>query len=102
MKTIRETSQDSLWNFIQAHLPASLRAEKIMWGYGHKCFVYASSYRRGIVSRFFECEGDPVAEITFDTVELYHPQYFSDFEDLLRRYEQKQDGRSTTLRFWQS
>ena len=93
-----------LWDFFSQHLPSSLKAVKDMADYGFLCGVVIKersdlpdilSFRHFVKPR--------IASISAlrDEVELFAPQYYADFEDIIRKYEQ-QTGKSVTFIFWQS
>jgi hypothetical protein len=63
-------------------------------GYSYGYYIYA-----GKAPLFFR--GDPVAEIEGLTIRLFHTNYFSDIEDLARKYEQA-TGYEVTLKYWQA
>lgn len=53
------------------------------------------------MSRLFYRADDATALVYERVIELHHPQYFSDFENLILRYEQH-TGEEVTLRYWES
>ena len=101
MRTERHSNPPPLWNWIPGRLPQSLVFKKIKQGYGWSACIYRAGYRRGIIDTLFENLGDAVAFVHSNEIELYHPEYYSDFEDLLRKYE-SETGAETTLKFWES
>ena len=90
-----------LWHFMRENLPPSLLAVKMDNGYGHVfgVEVKADSVANRIpVVRAFTGN---VARIWADACELFEPQYFSDFEDVIRKYEARY-GKEVEFRYWQS
>jgi hypothetical protein len=90
-----------LWDWLAPRLPSGLEAKDYMVGYGHFCGVYRRGEAPGFFKRAFDMIGDPVAEVCGTELRLNFPEYFSDFEDLLRRWE-KETGIETTLSYWES
>lgn len=77
----------ALWNFIKNNLPLSLIAIKETDGYGG---VWAIKVKvdNGFFRRLFEPQIAYVQNYS-NTIVVNHPNYFSDFEDLARKYEEK-------------
>ncbi len=101
MKTVKNTNGSRLFNFISKECPSSLKCESIAWGYGELNVIYREGYKRSLIARFLESRGDAIATVFFDEVTLYHPEWYSDFEDLLHKYE-KMYKVETTLTYWDS
>ena len=94
MKTEKVFAYLHLFNFVEKNLPLTLKAVKEYDGYGVDCYICRSNDRGGWFS------GPPKIAVIFEhTITLYHPEYFSDIEDLLRRYESIYH-RETTLRYY--
>lgn len=91
-----------MWRWLAQHLPPSLEARELRNGYGTRCGIYRRGKAPGFLARALDLEGDPVATVVFNEVELHHPEYHSDFDDLLRRYEFDHPGTEVTLRYWES
>ena|SRR5687767_3184215 len=85
----------ALWEFARDHLPSSLRATCTSDGYGS---IYAIEVREPGLLNLLR---SGIATVGREEIELRHPEYFSDFEDLCRKYEAA-TGREVTLRFWES
>ena len=84
-----------LWKFAEHRLPPSLRAVRKNIEYGG---VYAiAAKNRGLMSIF----ESSVAIITDDTIEIFAPQYYSDFEDLVRDFEAKYKTQ-IRIKVWES
>lgn len=84
MKVERQTKNPPpVWSFASDNLPPSLRAVRLEYGYGTVFGICAKV--RGLRNML----KDPVARITDGCIEVYSPEYFSDFEDLARKYESK-------------
>ena len=94
MKIERNTKSPDLFEWMKQNLPSSLSAGKNGEGYGYGYYIYAGS-----APVFFR--GNPIAEIHNSTIVLFHTNYFSDMEDLGRKYEQE-TGYEVTLRYWQA
>lgn len=101
MKTERRIAPSSLWLWLQGKLPRGLVPATMIVGYGRFCGIYLNGSTPGFWAREFENIGNPVATISGFTVELHHPQWLSDFEDLLRRFEAEMKV-STKLIYWES
>lgn len=102
MKLNRLFRPPPFWTWIRAHLPPSMESHEISWGYGVCCNIYRkgdapNAFMRAVVSH----EGYPIATVHSLEVRLNEPQYFADFEDLLKKYEAL-TGIETTLTYWQS
>lgn len=86
------------WEWIKKNVPPSMVAREYACGYGS----YYGIYQRGTapLTGIFGY-GDPIACVDeFERkVNLYSPEYFSDFEDLLRRFEAV-SKQGTTLNYW--
>ena len=97
MKIVRRSNKEEceLWEFIKQHVPASLVATKLDNDYG---WVYGVRVREpgGVFRR-----GSLIAEVDMDCLTVYQPKYYTDFEDLGRKYEE-QTGKSITLQYWES
>ena len=90
-----------LWLFMQKHLPSSLIAYKEDDGYGH---TFAVRVKTNTVANRLPVANwltDRIATVWSDSCELFHPQYYSDFEDVIRKYE-SQYGREVEFRYWQA
>lgn len=101
MKITRKTAPPRLWTWLQGKLPPSMVAKEIGIGYGLFCGIYLQGRAPSVLARLFESSGDPIASISGNSVELHHPEYFSDFEMLLRRFE-RETGIEATLEYWES
>lgn len=101
MKVERRTAPGFLWEWLKSHLPAGLTAVEIHQGYGVSQYIYRRGYRRSFVDKLFENEGDSVAAVDEARITLNHPEYFSDFEDLIRKYE-AEIGQEVTFIYWES
>ena len=101
MKIERYTVPGHFWNWIRANLPASLVGKEILQGYAIGQYIYRRGYRRGVLDTVFEREGEAIAFVGLNSLELLYPEYFSDFEDLCRRYE-AETGEEITFKYWES
>lgn len=90
-----------LWDWLADRLPPSLEPAVFVCGYGRFYGIYRRGEKPSFIKRSFEMTGDPVAEVCENELRLNHPEYFSDFEDLLKRWE-SETGIEATLSFWQS
>ena len=92
----------SLWDFMSQHLPDSLVARKHSSDYG--MFYWIEIFKQGdvqgwpLINEFFDGN---VATIEEGVVTLRDPKYFSDFEDVIRKYE-SQTGKEVELIYWES
>lgn len=94
MKYERLTKVPALFGWMAPRLPASLKAQVLDAGYGG----YGVNARVRGLKHFFDA---PIASIDEDTVTLYAPEYFSDFDALCQQYE-SETGHTVTLRYWES
>lgn len=101
VKVIKIVPNDALARWLDGVLPPSLVRERLSSGYGYCDYIYAADKRRGVAEKIFSMRGDPVAYVGFDKVELYHPQYFADFEALLTAYETQHPDRTVVLEYWE-
>lgn len=104
MKIERQIESPKLWTFAREHLPRGLVAANYIIGYGRVAGIYAirPEDKPGFFARMMAfTPRDPIAEIHGATIFLYHPEYFSDFEDLARKYE-SETGYEVTLKYWQA
>jgi hypothetical protein len=95
VKVIRKAPETpALWEWLQSRLPAGLVAYTRDDGYGQ---AYGITIKErgmaGLLNRWF---GESIALVRERTVELQHPEWASDFSDLLTRYE-AEGGKETTL-----
>lgn len=100
MKLIRQLGDDALYNYLRHHLPSSLRVEKVSSGYGYIKLVYRVDCRRTIVNKMFDMQGNPVAQIHWKSIDLFHPEWLSDFEDIIKDFE-KEYNEEVTLKYWE-
>lgn len=100
MKLNRRFNPPDLWAWAKIRIPASLEAREINFSYSISCNIYRKGEAPGFLARQFT-EGTPVATVLHNEIVLHDPQYFCDFEDLLRSFE-SQTGLETTLTYWQS
>lgn len=101
MKINSKYNPPKLWDWIKCRLPRGLEAKAVSVGYGYFCGIYRTGMAPGLLARTFECIGDPVASVSGREIELNYPEWYSDFEDLLRRFESETQT-VTTLNYWQS
>lgn len=101
MKLERHTKPGDMWEWLRRNLPPSLRAQEIHIGYGVIQAIYQSGYSRPWTDRFFGREGAAIAAVRGTTIEIYRPEYLSDFQDLARSWEIS-TGYEVTLRYWES
>ena len=88
MKTERRIASGHLWNWLLTKLPRSFEARRFGVGYGYMHCIYTGGCApSNFLQNYFEAVGDPIATVYDNEVEVHHPQYVSDFEDLLRKYE---------------
>ena len=100
MKLVKINSQKEcgLWEFVRTNLPSSLRATKFGDGYG-TIYGIEVKERSDIIGYLPLTSG--IATIGDGYIELRHPEWFSDFEDLVRKYEAK-TGKEVEFRYWES
>jgi hypothetical protein len=102
MKLNKVYRPPNLWQWVKMNLPLSMEAREISWGYGTCCNIYRRGEAPGPVKAHFGVEGYPIATVHSDhELRLNYPEYFSDFEDILRKYE-AHTGIEPTLTYFQS
>lgn len=94
---IDSNKECELWEFFNSHLARPLRAIKFGDGYGS---YYGIEIKKRSLSGYLTFSPG-IATISQDSVDLRSPEWFSDFEDLIRRYE-KQTGREVTFTYHES
>lgn len=99
MKLVRLTAFDGvpLWQFVFSHPPRGLRVSRCTSGYGE---IYCLELKIKSLASYIPFT-NPVAQIHDDVIEVFHPQYMSDIEDLVRAYE-KETGREVLVKYWES
>ena len=97
MKIERMIKPNNLFYWLEKNLPRGLEAICESCGYGYYRYIALRDSRTFSGLR----KKEVVAEIFFSELILNHPQYFSDFEVLLRKYEEE-TGDAPTLKYWQS
>lgn len=90
-----------LWLFMRDNLPPSLLAIKMDDGYGAVFGVKVKENSIAARIPVVEWFKERIATVWDDTLELMEPKYFSDFEDVIRKYE-KRYGKEVTFRYWQA
>ena len=70
------------------------------FGYGQRYCIYADKSLPTILMRNLGYIGDPIADVQGSIVELFHPQYYSDFEGLLQKFE-LEEKRECKLIYWE-
>ena len=97
MKIQRYNGEHAFWRHVRRVLPKSMYAVVTQEGYGTTFHVTLRESAEGWRGLF---PGPKIADVKDDFIELYQPQYFSDFEDIIRSYESK-TGNNVTLKFWE-
>ena len=92
MKVQRRTLEPDLVAFATKSLPPSLVVKRNIDGTEY--LIYARGHTP-LIGR-----GDPIAEVEPGRIRLFETNYFSDMEDLIRRYE-NETGYEITLQYWQ-
>jgi hypothetical protein len=97
-KLVLEGDAPGIWRFMRKHLPPSMKADS--WeGYGKHYYVSSGNTRvaqidnmmfPSIIKFFARCT---------DIVEVMHPAYLSDIQDVARKYEAETGGR-VWIRYW--
>jgi hypothetical protein len=96
MKTEIKRSYGSLFSFVKERLPLALVGKEVASGYGYLQAVC----RKGDTGGMFR--GPEKIALIYETrIDLQHPEWTSDFEDIAREYE-KHTGQEITLRIWES
>ena len=91
-----------LWAFVCNNLPSTLRAEKRVIGYGHVLGVYLFQSPKPAGKHWWSLVDDPmIASVHNDEIEIFQPQYFSDFEKITTDYEDM-GGEEITIKLWES
>lgn len=105
MKIIKRkaASETPLWVFFKRNLPPTLVCDERSDGYGtiYEIHVKRSLVNPSLKERFANWCSDGIAVVGADSVELRHPEYFSDFEDIIRKYEAT-GGSCVTFTYWES
>jgi hypothetical protein len=105
MKLVKLTRAEvtPLWDFFERNLPSTLTVEKISDGYGGTMFIYVKPDLRGsrLPDRIKNWFGIGIATIGDGYVELRRPEYFSDFEGIIRKYETA-THKDVTFKYWES
>lgn len=86
-----------LWEFVARNLPPTLRARKENDGYG---FIMGIEVKERSLKSYVPFTRG-IASVSDNFIELRHPQYFSDFEDIITRYEAA-TGKEVTFRYWEA
>lgn len=102
MKIVRKTPIDHqpLWLWLKDKVPRSIRAKKYTDGYGWM-YGFITNDLMGICTSGTILTSGWVAKVENYTLELLQPQYYGDFEPLLRRYE-KETKNKVKFIFWES
>ena len=90
-----------LWAWIRARVGGRLVALEVPQGYGHVYGLYIPGTQPGFWARAFDRTGDPVAVVGSESIEVFHPQWFSDIEDLIRLYEAEFARANVRLIYWE-
>ena len=100
IEKIDKDTTPGLYAFIKLNLHhSSLSPVKWNDGYGHSYGVKLSNEKSLREFFGFEPKGI-VARIDDGMIELFYPEYFSDFELICKKYEEKY-GKEVTLRYWE-
>lgn len=86
----------TLWSFVKENLPNSLTAHEKTEGYGHVMGIFIKEPK----TSFFDWNKPMIAFVDTDTITINHPEYFSDFEKLALKYEEKYK-KEVTITVWQ-
>ncbi len=99
MKVIEMKRKQPLFEFAKEHLPPSLEG---FWQRGDYGGVYGITIKANFPKRhvFDFFHNECVAQVDYDTITIFKPQYFSDMENLAEAYE-KLTGRTVMLRIWE-
>ena len=107
MKIIRRQDGDQveLWQFFQENMPgamiATIRRDEYGGQYGISMRSASDAGRtRRILGIFPITDYDRVAIVEWNTVYLYAPQWYSDFEDIIERYEEL-TGQGVEFHYWE-
>jgi len=100
MKLVKIDSKKEckLWEFFKNRLPSSLRATEFFDGYGE---VYGIEVKKRTDILGYFSLSTSIATVGNDYVELRRPEWFDNFEDLIREFEH-QTGKSIEFRHWES
>ena len=99
MKIVEMKREQNLYQYARNHLPDSLQAFEQTNEYGdiYGITIHTHFPKRHIFDFF---RNEVVAQLDYDTITLFKPQYCSDMENLAASYE-KLTGRTVTLRIWE-
>lgn len=101
MRIERLINTPKLWSFISENLPETLEPVFIQGGYGG---IYGVQIKEPYMKskKWYQIDRRPtIAYIEGLTIVINMPQYFSDFEDLVRIYEEK-FKKEITVKIWET
>lgn len=102
MKVERVIKHPNVFAFAKTHLPSGLITYDFQCGYGYFYCIIHPPKPNWIKEQFMTFNSlDPIADVCGDVINLRHPQYFSDMENLARAYEAA-TGFEVTLKYWQT
>jgi hypothetical protein len=88
VKVKRYVPNHDLFYFIQKRVSPPLVAKVYGDGYSCEHGIFRPRPERGTwLDKFCSCGSDHIADIHGATVDLYYPEYFSDFEQICLDYE---------------
>jgi len=102
MKLVRKqtSKEQSFLSFIRQNLPVTLGHTNISDGYYIGIEIYVKEQYETLRQKLFSRK-NVIAEATDTNIELRDPKYFSDIEDMIRKYED-QTGKEIEFIYWES
>lgn len=95
----------AIFQFMRWNLPKTLTCERVCDGYGCDYYVCAKDGRvvASVASTWYPFGWflRMLKKLPNDRVQLKHPEYYSDFEDVIRKYE-TQSGKSVIFEYWEA
>lgn len=100
MKLVRlkPGSNLELWRFVSEQLPRGLRATKTTAWHGD---ILGIQVKEPAGEIFGIKKWRTIANVTHNSVELLYPEWFSDLEEIIKRYEHI-TAKEVTFRYWES
>ncbi len=93
--------ENVLDDFIEAALPDTLELQRVGHGYGYITTIVPKDTKRSFMDKVCErVSKDAIAIIHTQSVELLHPQWLADMQDILQAYDRKYST-DTTLAYWE-
>ena len=98
IKKLSSKKEEPLWRFFKKNLPSSLCAKEIGDGYGSVMWIEIKRSDNWL--NRFNPFSDGIASVNSGTVTLRHPEYYSDFEQIIQAYE-KESGNEVEFHYYE-